>query len=110
MCSCESSLISRAQARKQVRVLMREKWGREDLSERFLERLTDAYVERWERNFAIGSRRARTEDILRILARRNVSVSEHERTVIEGCTDMDTLEMWFDQALVIDDINDLFAR
>jgi hypothetical protein len=34
-------------------------------------------------------------------------VSEDERTVIEGCTDMDTLEMWFDQALVIDD---LFAR
>jgi hypothetical protein len=56
-----------------------------------------------------GLVKARIEDILRILARRNVSVPGDERTVIESCTDMDTLEMWFDQALVIEDIKDLFA-
>jgi hypothetical protein len=67
MSSCESSHISRAEAREQGRVLMREKWGWEDLSERFLERLTDAYVERWERNFAVGARMGRTESILEIL-------------------------------------------
>jgi hypothetical protein len=36
-------------------------------------------------------------------------VPEYERTVIEACTDMNTLETWFDRALVIGDISDLFA-
>jgi hypothetical protein len=38
-----------------------------------------------------------------------MSVSEGDRAAIEGCADMDTLETWFDRALVIDDIKDLFA-
>lgn len=56
-----------------------------------------------------GSVRTRIEVILRILARRDISVSAEGRTAIEGCTDMDTLEMWLDRALVVDDSNDLFA-
>jgi hypothetical protein len=54
-----------------------------------------------------GSMKARIADILRILARRDISVPEDRRAVIENCTDMVTLETWFDRALVIDDIKDL---
>lgn len=62
-----------------------------------------------EQGIEQGSVKTRIEDILRILARRNMSVSEDDRAVIEGCTDMDTLEVWFDRALVIDELEDLFA-
>jgi hypothetical protein len=62
-----------------------------------------------QRGIEQGSVETRIEDILRILARRDISVSEGDRTAIESCTDMNTLETWFDRALVIDDINDLFA-
>jgi flagellar biosynthesis/type III secretory pathway protein FliH len=63
-----------------------------------------------EQGIEQGSVKTRVADILRILARRNVSVPENERTVIEACTDMGTLETWFDRALVVGDISDLFAR
>lgn len=57
-----------------------------------------------------GTVKARTEDILRILTRRGISVPDEARTAIENCTDMDTLEKWFDRALTIDDFKDLFAE
>jgi hypothetical protein len=73
------------------------------------------HVSQWraqatEQGIEQGSVKTRAEDILRILARRDVSVPEGERAVIEACTDMDTLETWFDRALVIGDISSLFAR
>jgi hypothetical protein len=63
-----------------------------------------------EQGIEQGSVKTRIEDILRILARRDISVSEDDRAAIAGCTGMDTLEMWFDRALVIDNIRDLFAE
>jgi hypothetical protein len=72
------------------------------------------HVSQWraqatEQGIERGSVKTRIEDILRILARRNISVFEDERVAIEGCTDMDTLEAWFDRALVVNDVRDLFA-
>jgi hypothetical protein len=61
-----------------------------------------------EQGIEQGSMKVRIADILRILARRDISVPEDRRAVIENCTDMITLETWFDRALVIDDIKDLF--
>jgi hypothetical protein len=57
-----------------------------------------------------GSVKARTEDILRILVRRDINVPEDDRMVIENCADMDTLDKWFDRALAINDIKDLFTE
>jgi hypothetical protein len=62
-----------------------------------------------EQGIERGSVKTRIEDILRILTRRKISVSEEERATIEGCTDMDTLEAWFDRALVVNNVRDLFA-
>jgi hypothetical protein len=57
-----------------------------------------------------GTVKARTEDILRILTRRGIGVPDEARTAIENCTDMDTLEKWFDRALTVDDFKDLFTE
>jgi hypothetical protein len=62
-----------------------------------------------EEGLAVGAVRTRVEDILRILARRGLEVPAETRQVIEACTDMGKLEIWFDRSLVIDDIADLFA-
>jgi hypothetical protein len=72
------------------------------------------HVSQWraqatEQGIEQGSVGTRVADILRILSRRDISVSAEGRTAIESCTDMDALETWFDRALVIDGINDLFA-
>jgi hypothetical protein len=56
-----------------------------------------------------GKVQERIESVLRILAQRDIRVSEDDKTAIEGCSDMETLEVWFNRALVIDDIKDLFA-
>ncbi|WP_164020125.1 Rpn family recombination-promoting nuclease/putative transposase [Pyxidicoccus trucidator] len=46
-----------------------------------------------------GRRRARAEDILRILTVRCVHVDEEARQRILNCTDMATLDRWFDKSL-----------
>ncbi|WNG33670.1 Rpn family recombination-promoting nuclease/putative transposase [Archangium minus] len=52
-----------------------------------------------EEGLARGLSRGRAEDILRILTRRGVHVDEGARQRILDCTDMDTLDSWFDRAL-----------
>jgi hypothetical protein len=61
-----------------------------------------------EQGIGLGSVTMRVADILRILARRKIIVPKKARKDIEACTDMHTLDTWFDRALVIDDIRDLF--
>jgi hypothetical protein len=63
-----------------------------------------------EQGIEQGKLKARTQDILRILNRRGISIPEADQTTIENCTDMDTLEKWFDRALVVNDIKDLFTE
>jgi hypothetical protein len=43
--------------------------------------------------------RGRAEDILRVLAARGVQVDEASRQFILACTDMATLDRWFDRSL-----------
>jgi hypothetical protein len=55
------------------------------------------HVSQWraqatEQGIEQGSVGTRVADILRILARRDISVSAEGRTAIESCTDMDALE------------------
>lgn len=73
------------------------------------------HVSQWraqatEQGIGLGSIQTRRKDILRTLARRNVRVPEAKRKLIEGCTDMGTLEVWLDRSYVIDKISELFAE
>jgi hypothetical protein len=44
-----------------------------------------------------------------VLKRRDVRVSEAARDRILGCNDIETLEGWLDQAMVVERIEDLFG-
>ncbi|HEX8540004.1 MAG TPA: transposase, partial [Cystobacter sp.] len=46
-----------------------------------------------------GLARGRAESILRILALRGIHVEEGARQRILDCTDVDTLDSWFDRVL-----------
>lgn len=52
-----------------------------------------------EEGLAQGLIRARADGILRILAARGVQVDEEARQRILTCTDMATLDRWFDKSL-----------
>lgn len=52
-----------------------------------------------EKGLARGVTRGRAESILRLLTARGVPVDEAARQRILGCTDMATLDRWFDRAL-----------
>jgi hypothetical protein len=49
------------------------------------------------------------EGILRILAKRGISISELQRRRIFDCGDLATLDRWFDRALTVTQIDELFA-
>jgi hypothetical protein len=56
-----------------------------------------------------GQVKARAEDILRILDRRGVELTDGERDRIVRCTDLAELGLWFDRVLDVDNADDLFA-
>jgi hypothetical protein len=51
----------------------------------------------------------RAEDVLLLLDRRGVEVSEEDRGRIVGCTDLDTLSAWFARAITATSTAELFA-
>jgi predicted transposase YdaD len=78
-------------------------WG-EELFERGRERgreegREEGLARGLEQGLAQGVTQGRAEDILRILTARGVPVDEAARQRILGCTDMATLDRWFDKAL-----------
>ncbi|MBO0803063.1 MAG: hypothetical protein J2P25_08315 [Nocardiopsaceae bacterium] len=58
---------------------------------------------------AQGVAEGKAEDILRILKKRHVSVDKASRELIEGCTDLKTLETWLDRSLDVEEVAELFA-
>ena len=55
--------------------------------------------EGWQKGREEGLTRARAEGVLRILTARGVHVDEAARQRILACTDVATLDRWFDRAL-----------
>lgn len=47
--------------------------------------------------------------VLRLLARRGLTVSEEQRERVLSCRDLPTLEAWFDRAVVASDADEVFA-
>ncbi|AYY12082.1 hypothetical protein EF847_04505 [Actinobacteria bacterium YIM 96077] len=62
-----------------------------------------------EEGRAAGRAEGEARAVLRVLERRGVDVSEHERQRVMSCTDQATLELWLDRALVADSVDDLFV-
>ncbi|MGQ5604187.1 hypothetical protein [Streptomyces sp. EKS3.2] len=58
---------------------------------------------------AEGRAEGRAEDVLLLLERRGVEVSEEERARIAGCTDMGVLDAWFVRAITASSVAELFG-
>ncbi|HEY8981374.1 MAG TPA: hypothetical protein VIU15_17515 [Streptomyces sp.] len=58
-----------------------------------------------EQGRAVG----RAEAILRLLDRRGVPVSDSDRDLITSCTDLPTLDRWFDRAITATTADEIFA-
>ncbi|MFH8463828.1 hypothetical protein [Streptomyces sp. NPDC017991] len=58
---------------------------------------------------ALGQARGRAQDILRLLALREINVPEAARERITGCTDLETLGVWFDRAVTAAGVEELFT-
>ncbi|MEU4351443.1 hypothetical protein [Streptomyces sp. NPDC023838] len=56
-----------------------------------------------------GRAEGRAEDILRLLDRRGVEVSDEARERISACDDLDALSLWFDRAITATAIEEVFA-
>ncbi len=63
-----------------------------------------------QQGLARGRAEGRAEGVLRILAARGVHVSAEARQRILTCTDMATLDRWFDQALTASTLADVLAE
>ncbi|HEX3473990.1 MAG TPA: hypothetical protein VHT91_03055 [Kofleriaceae bacterium] len=59
---------------------------------------------------ARGKARAKAEGVLKILTKRGVTTSPLQRRQIEECTDLKTLDRWFDQALTAESVDELFGK
>ncbi|MCY1083104.1 Rpn family recombination-promoting nuclease/putative transposase [Archangium lansingense] len=58
---------------------------------------------------AEGLAEGRAEDVLRILASRGVRVDDESRQRILGCTDLTTLDLWFERALRAKSLSDVLG-
>jgi hypothetical protein len=57
---------------------------------------------------ARGEARGEAKAVLRVLARRKVTVDDASRQRIESCTDTKTLETWLDRSLTATKVSELF--
>ncbi len=56
-----------------------------------------------------GHKEGKRDALLRLLARRGISLTEEDRARSAACGDLSTLDRWFDQALVASQTVDVFA-
>lgn len=56
-----------------------------------------------------GAAKAKVENILSLLAARDVRLTDVERNRIETCRDLGTLDRWFGSAMSATSADDLFA-
>ncbi|MEV0274920.1 hypothetical protein AB0I22_00825 [Streptomyces sp. NPDC050610] len=63
-----------------------------------------------EETYLKGKAKGWAQSILRLLEGRGVPVSESVRERITNCTDLDTLNHWFNRAVTATDAEELFAE
>jgi hypothetical protein len=76
----------------------------EQRAEELMTSIADEFI---EQGWVKGQARGRAEFVLRILATRGIDVDEGARQLILACTDLDTLDRWFDRALNATSFSDL---
>lgn len=57
-----------------------------------------------------GEAKGRAADVVRMLERRGIALSEAERERVLTCQDLDTLGVWFDRAFDVETTDELFAE
>jgi hypothetical protein len=67
-----------------------------------------AFAEAESRGEARGEAKAKAENILKILAKRGLALAEVHRERVLGCTDLAALDRWFDRALTVTTVDELF--
>jgi hypothetical protein len=63
-----------------------------------------------DRNRQIGMAQGKAEDVLRLLDRRGIAVSEVDRRRVVECDDLDSLNAWFDRAITAETADEVFAE
>jgi hypothetical protein len=58
---------------------------------------------------AEGRAEGRAEDVLQILDVRGIPVADEARTTISGCTDLDTIDIWFNRAITATSIDEVLG-
>lgn len=66
------------------------------------------FSESQRQSFEQGSAKGQAHAILRVLARRNIAVSDEQRERITACTDGETLDRWLDLAVTASSTDELF--
>jgi hypothetical protein len=63
------------------------------------------------RALARAERAERLADvIMRALESRKLAITDSARAIITSCTDLDTLDRWFDRAFTVTDVDELFSE
>lgn len=57
---------------------------------------------------AEGRAEGLANSVLRVLAKREVAVSDEQRARVEGCTDLDQLDTWLDRAATATEASEVF--
>lgn len=71
--------------------------------------VTAGKAEGKEEGKAEGEARTRAADILRVLKSRSLRLTPAQRELIQGCTDLDQLDSWFDRSLSATKADEIFA-
>lgn len=104
-----NSVASEHGKEEQVRTIaemLMEKGHAKGLAEGMAQGRTEGRTEGLAEGLAIG----RAQDVLRILAARGIALSEEDRKIILSCTDLNTLDQWFDRALSAASFSDLMLN
>lgn len=72
--------------------------------------LSAAEQRTYDRAEARGKASGKAEAVLKILAKRGLTTTPLHRRQIEECTDLKTLDRWFDQALTAESAGELFGK
>ena len=67
------------------------------------------FTEAHRRSYDQGKAEGKAEDLIKILKRRGMAVTDEQQRQIVACTDLSTLDRWLDRAFSVTAVDELFA-
>jgi hypothetical protein len=67
------------------------------------------FTEAHRRSYDQGKAEGKAEDLIKILKRRGMAVTDDQQRQIVACTDLSTLDRWLDRAFSVTAVDELFA-